>query len=439
MSPLQALDRTVRLVHDFVPVDVLDTTIVDAFRRFRVQCVSDKTNLETHSGQTALITLVSLIARMGVQVDLDVPEIPLVSPQPPLTGPWLRAGLHDLGGDLVPGSRIESGAGGRADLLLTIGDTPQPTSHVASWRLTGTDWAGGLAPSEAIGGRWTFGWPIGAMVAAVLATTEVFKAILRTLPLGDAYHARYLQAIPSVDWDFSCGPSIPLVADCGSLDIISAGAISQSALFVLLRLPLGHGHIRVFDDDVADISNLNRGMLLRRSDIGQNKAQLMARHATPTLAITPFPERFQLETGTPYLPLSPAVLVGVDDIPSRWEAQRAAAGWLGVGATSHYEASSSTHNPGQACAGCLHPIDDPLATAPVPTVSFVSFWAGLALAVRFLRHRLGVPYPGAQQHLWLAPLRMDSPLGACWFPVAPRTDCPVGCRASRTARARTAA
>src|SRR5205807_5189278 len=163
---------------------------------------------------------------------------------------------------------------------------------------------------------------------------------------------------------------------------ISAGAITQAALFALVRLPLTLTG-RIFDSDVAELSNINRQLLLRRSDSG-HKVDIVTRSVPSSWTCTPVVERFSLPASDRHLPLAMNVLVGVDDIPSRWQVQQATKGWLGVGATSHFEASTSSHDAGQACAGCRHPTDDPRQDAIIPTVSFVSFWAGLALAVRFL-------------------------------------------------------
>jgi hypothetical protein len=120
----------------------------------------------------------------------------------------------------------------------------------------------------------------------------------------------------------------------------------------------------------------------------------------------------------------------VDDIPSRWEIQRSASGWVAVSGTSHFSVSSSAHRPNEPCCGCLHPVDDSAGANPIPTISFVSFWAGLAMSVRLFREAFNSPYPLDQQHLWLTPLRMDQPHAAMWLPIAPRKECPVNCPAS---------
>ncbi len=428
MTAKEALDRTVRLVRDAVPDEVSDDEIVERLQSFRIKCVADEANLRTHAGQAALITLVSLVVRMGVQVVLDVPEVKLIGPQPPLRGKHLRAALVDFGADVVPGTAVTFVIQSVCDLVFVLGDTPAEMAPNV-WRATGTNWAGSIAHAISAGKRWDAEWPIGGMTAAAMAASEVFKAVVRTLPLRPVWD-EYLAPCDFATWDFEGDDLILPKTGPIPVDIISAGAITQAALFALFRLPVALT-IRIFDSDKAELSNINRQMLYRRFQSGQ-KVDIVARSAPPLFACTPIPERFSLATSAQHLPLAPHVLVGVDDIPSRWDVQRAALGWLGVGATTHFGVSTSSHESQQPCAGCLHPVDDPQLNTPIPTVSFVSFWAGLALAVRFLRHVSGRPYTNQRQHLWLAPLRMDLKNAALWWPVAARQDCPRGCNASRT-------
>ncbi len=427
MTARCALDRTVRLVRDAVPDEVSDEVIVDRFQALRVRCIADQANVSSHSGQTALVTLVSLIARMGVQIDLDVPDVELTGPQPPLRGTRLRQGLIDLGGDLVPGTTVTCDPGAPYDLTFVLGDT-RVSPEGWGWRLTGTAWAGSITGIDSAGSPWNARMPIGGMTAAALAAPEVFKFAIRSLPFRHPFWAELLAQCQSATWDFE-GEGLVLPGEPVAVDFISAGAITQAALFALFRLPL-RLRGRLFDNDVAELSNVNRQTLLRRSDTGP-KVNIVAGAAPATYNCTPVAENFCLSASPRHLPLPPHVLVGVDDIPARWDAQRAAQGWLGVGGTTHFQASVSSHEPGQPCAGCLHPRTDALdGDAPIPTVSFVSFWAGLALAVRLLRHVGGTRYDARRQHLWLSPLRMDEQNAGLWRPVAARSDCPVRCDAS---------
>ena len=186
---------------------------------------------------------------------------------------------------------------------------------------------------------------------------------------------------------------------------------------------------RIFDDDITALSNLNRNMLSLLEDVGRAKVEVIVRRCRQ-LVLEPIRARYG--TGSLQLErLAPRVVVGVDDIPSRWEVQRRGPEWVAVGGTSHFNVSSSAHRLGEPCSGCLHPVAEPGPNA-IPTVSFVSFWAGLLTVARLLHEAAGVSCPQGRQHLWLSPLRMDLPKAGIWLPVPARRDCPVKCPASRS-------
>ncbi|MFL6435982.1 MAG: hypothetical protein ACJ71Q_00250 [Terriglobales bacterium] len=275
--------------------------------------------------------------------------------------------------------------------------------------------------------RWVHNWPIGAMVSAALAASEAFKFAIRRMQLRSQSDDVYFMPSSSF-WDFGPARLYEQSLNLGKVDAISAGAITQAALYALLRIPHVQMEGKIFDHDETAATNLNRNMLSQLRDVGKRKVDVVARQCGTRLLLEPIAHRFG--TGS-YLPqLAPRVLVGVDDIPSRWRVQLQAKGWVGVCGTSHFSILSSSHSPRQACSGCLHPTDEAGAADPIPTISFVSFWAGLALAVRLIREATGDPYPAVRQQLWLTPLRMDLPSAARWLPIPPVMNCPVKCPAS---------
>jgi molybdopterin/thiamine biosynthesis adenylyltransferase len=174
------------------------------------------------------------------------------------------------------------------------------------------------------------------------------------------------------------------------------------------------------EPDHADLSNLNRYMLLSHSHLGAQKAEDLAAICAGTgVVIEPLAQRYE-PAEVEAIGLRATVLVGVDDIPSRWLVHRARPEWLGIGATTHWSAMASFHVPGMGgCAECLHPLDDP-TNAPIPTVAFVSFWAGLLLAAYFLRSRSGQRIDVIEQQIYLTPLRAENPV---WAGVPPRAGC----------------
>ncbi len=198
------------------------------------------------------------------------------------------------------------------------------------------------------------------------------------------------------------------------------------ALYALARIPEVSGSIRVIEPKVTDAPDLNRYALLRRSRVGTGKADHLASLDLSSLKVLAVPLQYDAKNIEAIGPLAQSVLVGVDDIPSRWAVQAARPQWLGIGATSHYAAMASFHSAGLACAVCLHPRDES-GTQPAPTAAFVSHWAGLWLASMFARHASGLPLSRDEQYVWTIMLQPGSPTAVWHSPVSPRANCPIRC------------
>ncbi len=195
MRAPEELNRTILLCRDYVVDGLSDEEICGCFESLQVLCVSDLRNLSSHSGQTALVTLVSLLSRMGMQVGLSVPEVPMLSPQPPFTGQYLRRALTASSEALMTGATVRADLDFNPDLIFVLGDTCIECSHACCWRLSGGDWFGALANEGAAQTHaWTAEWPVGSMVSAALAANEAFKFVMRRLPLRDQGAEVFFQA-----------------------------------------------------------------------------------------------------------------------------------------------------------------------------------------------------------------------------------------------------
>ncbi len=353
-----------------------DGDIVDGLRSLGVRIVADRANLASPNGQTALVTLVCQCAMLGVRVDLDVPDVPQLIGQPPL-----RTDLP-LGSALIEWTQVifpKCLAPVASPLIsFAIGDTATPGAvHVAG--------AGNVAvldtDREGIV-RWVGDTPYGAIGAAAAGAAEAVRAAIPCLA------ALLDQPLPTdITWKprpfapvHLTVPGTGLGTGLGNLDVVSAGAITHAALYTLLRVPGLEADLRTIDRDQLGRSNSNRYALARAADIGRVKVDQLADFATDAVRITGVPVRLDEGTLTVIGDLAPRVLVGVDDIPTRWLVQRQHPGWLGVGGTSHGFVVVSDHRPGHPCAGCVHPIDDDNPLEEIPTIGFVSLWAGLLLA-----------------------------------------------------------
>jgi hypothetical protein len=435
-SAHQALARTVQLIAEDIfchgPGEDpgLEAAIVEGLQTTTVRLCVDQANLQSPAGQTALVTLFGLLAMMGIGIDLDIPEIAIAGQQPPLRGDELRAALLAYGGDLIPGARVGSGMA-EPDLTFVFGDTP--ARYGAVFRITGGPWSCQLGRPDIVAPiPWRGSWPFGAVAGAAAAAAEGLRAALprisaitgQRLPADSSYR---LDPDRGVTLDLTV-PDLPAQPFAISADFISAGAITTAAAYCLARIPGAGGQLRMIDPDRFDLPNLNRYPLARRSDCGRFKTDILSDLSTEQLHIRGERDRFDGSSAGSIGPLHERVLVGVDDIPSRWAVQRAADGWIAVAGTSHFFALVSSHSPGNPCGGCAHPRDEDLA-GPIPTISFVSFWAGLIQARALLVEAAGIhPYRAAT---YISPLGLYGPRGLQAVGVAARADCPVGCPASK--------
>jgi hypothetical protein len=426
-----ALDRTARLVRaDLFGQGVSTAQVIDGLMGTTVLIHADETDLSSPAGQTALCALFGQVAMMGIGIELDIPDMPLLVPQPPLTGTRLRPALLDYGNDLIPGAHC--GTGQRtADLTFTLGATTAPNPLVV--RVTGGAWScaigvAGQTPPQ----PWMGSWPVGALLAAASAAPEALRAAVRKIATATGREpTAEFHTLPgrSVTVDLSSRAIPPGSLDVGPVDVISGGAITNAAIYALLRIPRLSVALRIIEPETIDITNLNRYPLGRRSDEGKAKTAVLENYSRGTVKISGVVGRFDESWPARLGSLAPRVLIGADQIPARWAAQLAEPQWLQVTGTSHFLAMASTHHSDGPCAGCAHPKDEP-GSDPIPTISFVSLWAGILQALDLLNDasrnatagHYAICYPfglGGGSHAIIQGR------------LSPAAGCPVSCRASQ--------
>lgn len=395
MDSFEQLSRTRLLLQtDFGIAD--PAIVMRALFQPSILLVADQLIISTLAGQAAVSTAAMQCVRSGHSVYIDAPDAPLIGYQPPMSGRSFHEAIESIADQLIDGVSIKIGKPLiPADIAFAFGD--HAATMVSARRVVSvgcTNWSGSIcdAPRKA---RWTATqWPIGALVAATLVAAEAFKITGRVLlPLSNraGEFAPSFAPLPEAEFRL-CREDTPLCTDIGNVDFISAGAITNAALYALLRVPGIAGTGRAFDRDKSDQSNRNRNALLLRSAIGQAKVELFA-SLSKGFRIKPVPRHFEDgDLGD----IADRVIVGVDDIPTRWLLARAGVGWMGVGATTHFKAMSSVHYPLSGCAACLHPHDE-LQEGPIPTVAFSSFLAGLIVASELLAELGGSPQFASRQ------------------------------------------
>lgn len=425
------LARTVLLMRDYLTAEPTDAQILDALMTTSVTYVASRKNLRNRPAVDALVTAVLLSARSGAHVILEIDDVRLEGFHAPLRGNTLGQALLDVCDDLIPGARATSGSSkSAADVRIVIGDTTWAGAGTLCLRLVGDSWCGQTRPAEAPGEEFAnVSSPFGPLTAAGLAAGEVFKAAMRRLRRFAHNTAIFDELFAPVESaSVALAPSgTPLPgAKLGHFDCVSGGAIMQAALYALARIPSVSGRGSIYEPEQSESTNLNRYAFLRRSRVPQPKAQDLVHWLRDTgLDLTAVETRFDNQHISTTALVAPSILVGVDHIPSRWfaadVARRRREYWLGIGATTHYSAMASFHVRGLPSARSLHPVDDQGADV-IPTVSFVSHWAGLYLASLFARHAAGEPLSPTLQSVFATLLRPDLPSAVWWSPVNGRAD-----------------
>lgn len=418
----EALARTALLLRldAFPGLDARrDGELVDCLRTMGVRVVADRINLASPNGQTALVTLVCQCAMLGIRVDIEAPDVVQRIPQPPLRPDLaLVSALVEWVDAVFPGciSRVQ-----RPLLTFAVGDTAAPGAvHVAGSDNTA------VLDTRTRSLRWQGSTPCGAIAAAAAGAAEAMRAAIPELCVQlDQPHPTDItwKPRPFAPIHLDLPEAAPATTGFGDVDFVSAGAITHAALYTLLRVPRFEAAIRTIDGDVLGRSNTNRYALARAEDLGRLKVDQLSEFATEAVRLSAVPLRLD-EDAVPILgQMAPRVLMGVDDIPTRWFVQRQEPSWLGVGATSHGFVVVSDHLPGQPCAGCVHPIDDDNPLEEIPTIGFVSLWAGLLLASTLL-----APDAATRSHtrrIEAHPLGLYGPRGIVELSQVKNPRCPV--------------
>lgn len=419
---LEALDRTFRLMRDDLIDAVNDNELAQALTGTNVVLAGTAENLSTHAAQSAYITAALLMARSGHKVYLAAPDVRLCGAQPPLKGNHLVSALMDISDDLLPGVGFStSSPPNTVTLCVCFGDSPQPCGATRIICVNASAWKAELSEGVSKKPWMEAHWPCGALAAANMATVEAFKAAmhqLRAFASNPLLFDQLFAYCNNATLELAPAPTPP-TSDLGAFDFISGGAITHCTLFALARLPRVTGRVRVIEPESSDLTNLNRYMLLLRSATRQAKGLALRSLMPLGFELQAIQARYDGGRMATLGDFAPAVLVGADDIPTRWKIQAQNPPWLGIGATSHWASMVSCHTHDLPCARCLHPRDE-VTIGPLPTAPFVSFFAGLMLACYYLRMRAGKSIGHAEQYVYGTPFRPE----AIWrSPVSARAEC----------------
>ncbi len=418
----EALKRTTLLINRELFGGKADqSAIADALVGGTVSLRGDRSALESRAGQSALITAFMLIARLGVAVDFDVPHVSVIDEVEPIRKGALGEALLDFRQDLIPGQRIVAEQVEPDATFVIGGPAATDTDIVVSVDDFSFSMTRAARQATCAGNLPFGGFAAGAAMAAV-----ALDALVPELEKATGLNAQQPRPVagPPAAFDLrNVFPSLSadLALGLGNIDAVSGGAITNALIYCLLRVPGCQATVRVIEADTAELSNLNRYALLRASQLGRGKIDLLEEAATRGIKIKGVSSLFTPETKVALAPLADRVVVGADNVEARWWVQEAKPKWLAIGATGNQLAQLTTHLPGTPCARCLHPV--PLPPQEIPTISFVSFWAGLLQACALLE---GSAPP---LNITVYPFALGGTMGVVSTPPVAREACPICCAA----------
>lgn len=160
--------------------------------------------------------------------------------------------------------------------------------------------------------------PIGAMAAASIGCSEVFKRLISLKP----ERGRPIEALTFSTFSYSCGgmdpgPRLPrdIPVDLG---LVGLGAIGNATATLVADLPVS-GRALAIDHDFFEDVNLATCLSVGPSDLGSSKAEFTRQLLSGRLEVLPFAEPVQSvsERFGPSVRFPSIFADGLDDIESR--------------------------------------------------------------------------------------------------------------------------
>jgi len=283
--PLASLDeaiseRTTRFVTSTTTAD--ETTVQAHFADQRVAITLDSGVGASFAGQMILFTLLNLLVRLGHYTPaLDVilspaerhPLLRLLSP-----GSFSQA-LEEFFAPFPASSRLRIASTPTDATASTLHILISPLPAANAWQVWVDGWI--IYVNTEAPFRSEVANSVGACVAADFAAAEVFKRLMRELPLRPGQKILPIERLifSSYDYRLSVGPNpaLPTTINMDGVVVVGLGGIGAGFVAAASSLPELTGMLTLVDKDPLDPTNLNRLLYARPGDSGY-KVEL-SRHA----------------------------------------------------------------------------------------------------------------------------------------------------------------
>jgi molybdopterin/thiamine biosynthesis adenylyltransferase len=197
--------------------------------------------------------------------------------------------------------------------------------------------------------------------------------------------------------------------------IVGAGGLGSPAALYLAAA--GVGALGIVDGDLVDLSNLQRQLLHRTSDVGRLKtdsARETIQAVNPDVRVTTFPVRLAASNAGAILADFDIVLGCSDNFPTRYllnDACYLLKKPLVDGSIFRFEGQATNYLPGQGCYRCLFPAPPPPGAVPscaeTGVLGVLPGLVGVIQATEAIKTILGIGRSLAGRLLLIDALSMD--------------------------------
>ncbi|TNC65786.1 E2 ligase fold family C protein [Rubellimicrobium roseum] len=321
-----------------------------------------RARLEAHIVELAFDGLAAGAAEGRAGLDLAVRLLARLYPTIRLTP--LDKGAEALAGELITlalsiNHDLETAPAGESTVRLIFGGSPAregpPTIYGGS-----EGWLAKVSTRGPVGVGGT-ALPFGAGAAACLGAANVFRSIFADLlPASAGLDADARLSL----LDFSTGAAATQGDDAPDVDLglthlAGLGAIGNGVIWALARMPHLTGALHLVDHEVVDLSNLQRYVLARQSDVGRVKVEI-AREALlagrTSLVPVPFHQRWaEYIAGQGHRPMA-RVVTALDTAKDRIAVQASLPARILNAWTQAGDLGVSQHGflGDEACLACLY-------------------------------------------------------------------------------------
>jgi len=194
--------------------------------------------------------------------------------------------------------------------------------------------------------------PYSSAAAAAIACAELFRRIfLHTEPEADL-------SLSLLDFSSGTGEQLELASDqIGRVLFVGVGAIGNAAIWTLARDCKISGNLILTDHETLSLSNLQRYVLGRYSDVSKSKVSLAAEHlAGSKLSYITFSSSIEDLSPPEGWTQPPTTCISVDNVAGRRVAQALLPETVINGWTGDASLGASWHQLGRdaACLACLY-------------------------------------------------------------------------------------